>query len=87
MAKAKVPDDHIREAAYHMWKKEGEPHGQDQDYWLRAEAELSGPAPRKAAAKKAATPKATGTAKAAAKPAAAKKPAAKKAAPKAKPAG
>jgi len=80
MAKSPVTEEAIREAAYHLWKNEGEPHGQDQDYWYRAEAELTPAKPaRKPAAKKAAAPKAEGEVKAAAaKPAAAKKPAAKK---------
>lgn len=87
MAKKTVTEAAIREKAYEMWTADGQPHGQDQEYWYRAEAELKKPA-RRAPAKKPAA-KATGAAKPAAakKPAArkpaAKKPAAKAAAPKA----
>lgn len=87
MVKPTHTEEHIREAAYLLWKNEGEPAGQDQEYWFRAEAELSTPKPRKrAAAKKAADEaKPVRAAKpAAAKKPAAKKPAARKAAPKAK---
>ena len=83
MPKKKVSEDQIREAAYHLWREEGEPQGQDQDIWYRAESDLTAPKPkRKPAAKRAAKPAAKTAAapKAAAakKPAAKRKPAAKK---------
>ncbi|PTM78137.1 hypothetical protein C8J29_10492 [Cereibacter johrii] len=31
----------IRQRAYELWEAEGQPAGRDQDYWLRAEAELA----------------------------------------------
>jgi hypothetical protein len=75
-----VSEDKIREAAYLMWKHEGEPHGKDEEHWHRAAEALTPAKPaRKAPAKKAA-PKAA-AAKAPAK-APAKKPAAKKTAAK-----
>lgn len=90
MAKPKVTEEQIREAAYLKWLEDGAPHGKDQDYWFKAEADLGAPqkkAPaRKAAAKKPkpkAAGKATGARNAPAKKPATKKPAAKKAAAKA----
>lgn len=78
----------IAEAAFYIWQDEGQPHGRDQEFWLRAEAALSAPKPkaRRAAAKTAAAPKKAAAPKVRkAEPAA--KPAPKaKAAPKAKPA-
>ncbi len=82
-----VSEDQIREAAYLMWKQEGEPHGKDEEHWHRAAEALTPAKPaRKAPAKKAAAPKAAAAkapAKAPAKKPAAKKPAAKKPAAKA----
>jgi Protein of unknown function (DUF2934) len=86
MAKPKLTEDQIREAAYHKWLEDGAPHGKDQDYWYKAEEDL-GVAPakkapaKKAAAKKPATKAAAAKATAEKKPAA-KKPAARKIAPK-----
>jgi len=74
MAKPKATEDQIREAAYHKWLQDGAPHGKDQDYWLKAEAELGGAPAKKAPAKMV-------PAKTAAKKPAAKKVPAKKAAP------
>ena len=34
-------DQRIRERAYHLWQADGEPHGQDMEYWERA-SELVG---------------------------------------------
>lgn len=79
MAK-KPTEDKIREAAYHLWEKEGHPEGQDDDLWYRAEKDLKKPAPRKKAAAK--TPATKAAAKAPATKSAAKKPAAKKPAAK-----
>ncbi len=71
MPKRKVTDEEIREAAYHMWLEDGAPEGEDQAYWFRAEAALTGAKPKAAPKAKAkAAPK---------KPAAAKKAPAKKA--------
>lgn len=83
MSNARPDDAAVREAAYFLWLKNGQPQGQDQDHWLQAMADLTAqnakeakaPAkPRKTAAKKAAAPKAAAKAKtpAARKPAKAK---------------
>ena len=32
----------IRQRAYELWERDGRPAGQELDYWLRAEAELTG---------------------------------------------
>ncbi|MCU0784216.1 MAG: DUF2934 domain-containing protein [Verrucomicrobia bacterium] len=34
----------IAERAYHLWEQAGKPSGRDEEFWLRAEAELSAPA-------------------------------------------
>ncbi|WYK06972.1 DUF2934 domain-containing protein [Cereibacter sphaeroides f. sp. denitrificans] len=73
----------IRQRAYELWEAEGQPAGRDQDYWLRAEAELGedkpvpaakAPRARKAEAEPAAgdeaAPKAPPVQKAEAEPAA-----------------
>ena len=66
MPKKTISEDAIREAAYHLWQAEGQPAGQDQEFWFRAEAALKAPAPRKRApAKKAAAPKVAAKKKAA----------------------
>lgn len=79
MPKSKKTDAEIAEAAYHLWREEGAPHGKDQEYWYRAEQDLTAPKPRKPAAAKKPAAKAAGkaTAKAATAKPAAKKPAAK----------
>lgn len=77
-----LTEDHIREAAYFLWKEADEPEGRDEEFWLQAEAALSAPAKaRKPAAKKAATKPAAGK-KAAAKKPATRKPAKAAAKPK-----
>ncbi len=80
-------DDHIRDAAYFLWLKDGQPEGRDQEHWHAAQAELTPAAetpkpkaPRKRAAAKPRAAKAEAAAKPAAKP---KKPRAPKAAVKA----
>ncbi len=79
MPAKKVTDEEIRKAAYLMWKKEGAPHGSDQDYWYKAEQALKGASAKKPAAKKTAAKKPAATKTATApKTTAAKKPAAKK---------
>lgn len=35
-------EQEIRERAYRLWETEGCPDGREQEYWYRAEAELSG---------------------------------------------
>ena len=40
MPAKKITDEQIREAAYLMWKEDGEPHGSDQDFWFKAEQAL-----------------------------------------------
>ncbi len=57
MSKKTPTTDEIAEAAFHLWLKEGKPHGSDQDHWHRARAALeTKPPARKRAAPK---PKAT----------------------------
>ncbi len=34
-------ENDIRARAYALWERDGSPEGQDYDYWLRAERELS----------------------------------------------
>jgi hypothetical protein len=36
-----LPETWIAIAAYYIWKNEGEPEGNDVNYWQRAKAELS----------------------------------------------
>ena len=35
-----ISDDAIRERAYHIWEREGRPHGRDFEHWVRARVEL-----------------------------------------------
>lgn len=37
-------EDRIRDRAYHLWLAEGQVEGRRQDHWLRAEADIDGPA-------------------------------------------
>ena len=30
-------DKHIQERAYHLWQKEGSPHGREHEFWERAQ--------------------------------------------------
>lgn len=34
-------DDQVRRRAYELWEADGQPHGQDQQYWFKALAELA----------------------------------------------
>lgn len=34
-------DDQVRRRAYELWEADGRPHGQDQQYWFKALAELA----------------------------------------------
>ena len=58
MAKPEIEESHVREAAYHLWLKEGCPDGRDEDHWHKARAQLEAdrlqPAPK---ARRAAKPK------------------------------
>ena len=88
MAMGGISDEAIKERAYHIWVREGRPHGRDFEHWVQAQVELEAEqraagngkpkkkaaAPRKAAAK---APKASAAKGDAAKPRAAKKPAAR----------
>jgi len=75
MAMAGISDEAIKERAYHIWMREGRPHGRDFEHWVQAQVELeaelrggngNGAAPKaRAAAPRAAAAKA-------AKPAASK---------------
>jgi hypothetical protein len=77
--KAVVTDETIRVHAYHLWEREGRPHGRDQEYWHRAATELGSlrtvAATRKPAAKSAAATKAKPAKPAKVKSVAAAKPA------------
>ena len=80
MATGGNSDEAIKERAYHIWMREGRPHGRDFEHWVQAQVELeaeqrkgNSSAPEtKAAAPRAAAPKAAKpmAPKAAAKPAA-----------------
>ena len=73
-----ISEEAIRERAYHIWLREGCPHGRDHEHWVKAQVELEAEARGNGAApplKKAAAPRKTPAAKAPA----AKKPAAAKA--------
>lgn len=79
-----ISEGAIRERAYHIWLREGCPHGRDHEHWVKAQVELEAEARGNGAApplKKAAAPRKAPAAK---KPAAAKakaaprKPAAKR---------
>lgn len=80
MAMGGISDEAIKERAYHIWVREGRPHGRDFEHWVQAQVELEAEqakgngAPARA---KAARPRRAATAKAAAAPKAAK-PAAEK---------
>lgn len=75
-----IDDSQIATAAYNLWLAEGQPHGQDQDHWLRARTTLEAaavtakqratkPAAKTVTkAKAAATPRKTKAAAATAKP-------------------
>lgn len=65
MAIGGISDEAIRERAYHIWLREGRPHGRDFEHWVQAQVELEAerhagngarkvkaPAPRAAAAVK-----------------------------------
>ena len=38
----------IRQHAYHLWEKDGRPHGRDNEYWMRAVVALSETPPERA---------------------------------------
>lgn len=67
----------IREHAYHLWEKDGRPHGRDNEYWMRAVVALSETPPKSAfpsapppkAKRSSATPKAAAASKTKAAPA------------------
>jgi hypothetical protein len=80
MAMGGISDEAIKERAYHIWIREGRPHGRDYEHWVQAQVELeaelrsaNGDKPKK----KAAAPRKT-AAKAPAAKAAVVKPAAAK---------
>jgi hypothetical protein len=35
-----IPEEAIRLRAYHIWEREGRPHGRDQEHWVQAQVEL-----------------------------------------------
>jgi hypothetical protein len=78
MAMSGISDEAIKERAYHIWVREGCPHGRDFEHWVQAQVELEAEQPRgngaaiRAKAAKPAAPRRTAAAKAAAAPAAAK---------------
>ena len=76
MTKTTLNEAQIRETAYLFWLDEGQPHGRDEEHWLKAIDALSPATPkkaRKAPAKPAATKAKTAAPKAAAKTKAAPK--------------
>jgi hypothetical protein len=81
-----ISDDAIRKRAYHIWEREGRPHGHDFEHWVRAQVELvaearkhnagrPAPPPVRARAGNAKTPAAKPGRTASARPARPKKPA------------
>jgi hypothetical protein len=75
MAMGGISDEAIKERAYHIWVREGCPHGRDFEHWVQAQVELEAEQPRGNGAPpkaKTAAPRRT-VAKAAAKVAAAPK--------------
>ncbi len=36
-----ISDEAIRERAYHIWQREGCPHGHDFEHWVQAQVELA----------------------------------------------
>jgi hypothetical protein len=80
MAMGGISDEAIKERAYHIWMREGCPHGRDFEHWVQAQVELEAEQPKGNGARKAkaAAPRAT-AAKAAKAPAdkPARKPAAR----------
>jgi hypothetical protein len=36
-----ISDEVIRERAYHIWEREGRPHGREYDHWVQAQVELA----------------------------------------------
>ncbi len=37
---AKKTDERVRLRAYHLWERDGRPHGRNDEYWARALAEI-----------------------------------------------
>ena len=37
---AKKTDERVRLRAYHLWERDGRPHGRNEEYWERALAEI-----------------------------------------------
>ena len=35
-----IPEEAIRMRAYHIWEREGRPHGRDLEHWVQARIEL-----------------------------------------------
>jgi hypothetical protein len=78
-----ISDEAIRKRAYHIWEREGRPHGRDFEHWVRAQVELvaeagsnrgTRPAPSPARARAGyAKPPATKPGRASARPGRAKK--------------
>jgi hypothetical protein len=57
MAMGAISEEAIKERAYHIWVREGCPHGRDFEHWVQAQVELeaelrggNGSAPKKKAA-------------------------------------
>jgi hypothetical protein len=40
MAMGGISDEAIQERAYHIWVREGRPHGRDFQHWVQAQVEL-----------------------------------------------
>ncbi len=79
-----ISEKAIRERAYHIWEREGRPHGRDFEHWVQAQVELDAEATKqgapeaatsRSAAPQAAAQKASRPAPVRAQPARAKRPA------------
>jgi hypothetical protein len=74
-----ISEEAIRERAYHIWVREGCPHGRDHEHWVRAQVEIEAEARGGNGARPKAKPAATARKAPAAKAPATKAPAKPKA--------
>jgi len=52
METPEITEEHVREAAYHIWNNAGRPEGQAEEHWFRALDELQAKTETKAAPKR-----------------------------------
>ncbi len=64
-----ISEQAIRERAYHIWQREGCPHGRDFEHWVQAQVELAALVKGNGGAKTAARPAPKAAGNAARKPA------------------